>query len=229
MRRIILAAFIVILACVGWVLYLEHDKQEFLNSLPQVPSPAVEEPIQTEPPSGDSVQQAEFEVKITKTDVSESVVEQDERAADVSEHYDWRTEGDAEHYDRRTERDAERNNGVADHTHAAQDVDPWQEMKTRQEREARGTLITHPDEMEPDALIDAIHHQLVERFGDIPPVHTFTELKRKQAKRIPLTLDEMITYREAQLHLFPHENTRKSLEFLREIKVSGAKFEMVYE
>ena len=57
---------------------------------------------------------------------------------------------------------------------------------------------------------------LLKRFGDIPEVHTFLELKRKMFKNEPFTLDERIAYTTAQYHLWPHPETKKTLEIFLE-------------
>ena len=80
---------------------------------------------------------------------------------------------------------------VQPHQHPPQ-IDPWQSAKDRIALRREGPNIT------PEAL----RSQLVERFGDIPEVHTFVELDQKQNQREPLTLDEYILYNESMNHLF---------------------------
>jgi len=72
--------------------------------------------------------------------------------------------------------------------------------------------------MAPDELWDAIKNQLIEKVGDIPEVYMYTEMNRKMAKRIPITLDERIEGIEVALHLFPREGTRRHLKRLMKIR-----------
>ena len=70
--------------------------------------------------------------------------------------------------------------------------------------------------MDPDELADMLLVGLLKRFGDIPKVHTFLEISRKMFKNEPLTLDERIDYTTAQYHLWPHPETKKTLEIFLE-------------
>ena len=83
-----------------------------------------------------------------------------------------------------------------------------------------GQKLTDPTEMDPDELADMLREGLLQRFGDIPEVHTFIDLKRKKFKNQSLTLDEHIDYTTAQLHLWPHPETKKTLEIFLEKRAS---------
>ena len=128
------------------------------------------------------------------------------------ERYDWR--------------DDVSNNRLSKHK---QKSDPWKHRDAIESRKARGTLITDPETMDPDALVDAIHNQLIERFGDIPQVRIFIEGKRKRLEKIPFTLDERIAYTEASLYLFPNPSTRQYLKQLKQWKAEGHKITFKYE
>lgn len=69
-----------------------------------------------------------------------------------------------------------------------------------------------PEDMDPDELADMLLKGLIQRFGDIPEVHTFMEIKRKMYKKEPINWDERIAYTKAQYHLWPHPETKKTLE-----------------
>ena len=74
--------------------------------------------------------------------------------------------------------------------------------------------------MDPDELADMLLKGLVQRFGDIPEVHTFMEIKRKMYKKEPINWDERIAYTTAQYHLWPHPETKKTLEIFLERRAS---------
>lgn len=61
---------------------------------------------------------------------------------------------------------------------------------------------------------------LIEKFGDIPQVHTHVEFHQIRSER-DLTLDEEIAHLEAMLFLFPNEATRKTLVLAKWEKVNG--------
>ena len=83
-----------------------------------------------------------------------------------------------------------------------------------------GRKIRDPSEIPPDELADMFHKGLLRRFGDIPEVHTFMALKRKKMKNEPLSLDEHIDYTAAMLHLWPHPETKKTLDIFLEERAS---------
>ncbi len=100
---------------------------------------------------------------------------------------------------------------VQPHQHPPQ-IDPWQSAEDRKTRRREGPNIT------PEAL----RSQLVQRFGDIPEVHTFVELDQKQNQSQPLTLDEYILYNESMNHLFPHKETEQTIKMLKQMQATGA-------
>jgi hypothetical protein len=71
---------------------------------------------------------------------------------------------------------------------------------------------------DPELRAEYFHAQLIKQFGDIPEVHIVAERERKRARQIPVSLDEQITFLEAQYHLWPSPNTLKTLEKLKKIK-----------
>ena len=60
--------------------------------------------------------------------------------------------------------------------------------------------------------------QLIKQFGDIPAVHTFTDLTLKERKKIPLTYNEYTDFLKAQYSLWPSPNTLRTLKHHRERK-----------
>lgn len=192
-------------------IYIEVDKRNFNKSLPQPP----EKPL-TVPQSVNNLHQAESE---HETQTEQTVASEYKRNSTAEFGTDTpektETQLQQERYDWR---DDALNNPLSKYK---QKSDPWKHKDTIESRRARGTLITDPATMDPDALVDAIHNQLIERFGDIPQVHIFTEAKRKQFKKIPLTLDEMIERTEASLYLFPNPGARQYLKQLKQWKADG--------
>ena len=122
------------------------------------------------------------------------------------------------------------NEELADHDSPNEDLaneqvlpmNPWEEMiKAEMEARARGTWIGDPETMDPDELHSAVYNQLLEKFGDIPEVHTYMEYSRKTTNNTPMTLDERITGLEAMNHLFPSGSTRRTLVYFKWIQAKG--------
>ena len=96
-----------------------------------------------------------------------------------------------------------------------------------QQSKDSGTWIGDPETMDPDGLQSAEYNQLLERFGDIPQVHTFMEYSRKNRDITPMTLDEKIAGLEAMNHLFPSGSTRRTLLYYQWMKTKGGRYEAV--
>ena len=62
---------------------------------------------------------------------------------------------------------------------------------------------------------------MLERFGDIPEVHTYMEYKRNALKNVPLTIDEEIAGLEAMNYLYPSGSTRRTIAYLKWVKTKG--------
>lgn len=100
--------------------------------------------------------------------------------------------------------------------------DPWKEIiDAEMEAKARGTWIGDPETMDPDELHSAQYNQFLDRFGDIPQVHTYMEYMRNASKNVPLTIDEEIAGLEAMNYLFPSGSTRRTLAYLKWVKTKG--------
>ncbi len=113
--------------------------------------------------------------------------------------------------------DQDSQNDVLTNEHSLQ-RNPWKTtIDTEIEAKARGTWIGDPETMDPDELHSAQYNQLLERFGDIPEVHTYMEYMRNA----PMTIDEDIAGLEAANHLFPYGSTRRTLALYKWMKANG--------
>ena len=103
-----------------------------------------------------------------------------------------------------------RDDEASNHDEHTRDGDPWTDIIHQQNAKDRGAYIEDPENMDIDELVKAERQQLIERFGDIPAVHTYTSLKPKVLGK-NIHPDEEITFLKAQYALFPAESTRKSI------------------
>ena len=111
---------------------------------------------------------------------------------------------DPDDYDRRTNDDDRRTN---DEVHQDHNPDPSISENLATDE--------HPMPAQNDML-----KSLIERFGDIPQVHTHVEFHQIRSER-DLTLDEEIVHLETTLFLFPNEATRKTLVLAKWEKANG--------
>lgn len=203
---LIIAIFVTLI--IGWTVYLEIGNRNFSKNLPGVPTEEQIPGKSSEMQHSDSRAQTPEEQSVAKTitdippeaQAFEKKQPTDRKLQEGTEDYDWREDIVS----------------VPDLSTAGSD--PWQNQESLEETENDGTLITDPETMPPDELWDAIRNQLIEKFGNIPQVYQFTEMRRNMVKHIPITLDERIVGMEAALYLFPAEGTRQHLESLRKIQ-----------
>lgn len=188
------------------VLYTYRETTNFVDSLPKPPvaAPTVEE--ETQPgPTAETQEKGSDDIgrKAVPPEVSESAEGEAEIQTEASPEapreadYDWRE----------------------DSTHSHEPLHQpklWQQVETAVERPVNVR----------DVTAEALRHQLIQRFGDIPQVHTFVEMRERIENGEQLTPEEYIAYVESSLHLFPSKQTAHSLEEIKRIlrlyQVKGA-------
>jgi hypothetical protein len=196
MRKLTVATIIFIIFVSVFVGYTEWEKRRFINSLPKPLN--VKQTVETHSHHHDEPEQVspsnivDFE--------SEVIVEEHTDSAELPSNDEFQPADDSPPAD--------------DWRFDVADIDESAHQHTSPSFEQR--LEVHPDEMDPDELADMLLQGLLQRFGDIPEVHTFMALKRRMFKKEHLNLDEYIDYTAAQLHLFPHPETQKTLDILLE-------------
>lgn len=203
MRKIAIFTLIIVVVIAGWMLYLEHDKKTFMESLPQPP-----EPVNPRVNNSDTADSPPFQPGTstgeTSTDTGEVswAVEQDSVPANsdtpVQENEDI-TVGDDWRIDDSLPRD--------------KPPEPWQQQESSVDR-------TPNLELSPDERADAIRDSYLEMFGDIPQVYVASEYQRKLFKNERMTIDEHIAGEEALSYLYP-QGSRQMLEMLRTMKAAG--------
>ena len=202
MRKWMIGAILSIAFAGGVFVYTKWEDQRFADSLPKPESQPVDASRQPQSPD-DSVHTTslspvlldESEAGAEKEVTAEQVSEDDTQGVDAG----WQTDGVAQDDEARHTHD--------DHTHQPIEKPFAQEYPD-------------PSEMDPDELADMLLKGLLQRFGDIPEVHTFIALTRKKFKNESLSLDEHIDLTAAQLYLFPDPETEKTLNIFLEKKAS---------
>lgn len=203
MKTLTIGAIVSIIFVISCLIYAKWERKKITTSLPKLQT--AEQPIDTvsdqgkevpKTPSGNYVVPSETIIK-RKTDSGQMTSDADSPAdakslpnAELQRGNDWQVDD------------------THAHEHAIHTENSFAKSGGQQPK------LFNPSEMDPDELADHLHKDLINRFGDIPEVHTFIAVKRKILKKESLSLDEHIDYTAAQLHLFPHPETRKTLEFL---------------
>lgn len=114
------------------------------------------------------------------------------------------------------EKDEESNVELADKD-APNDGPAKEKINSELEAIQRETRKDDQEIVDPDDLHSAEYLQLLERFGDIPEVHSYM----KYMRNAPLTINEEIAGLEAVNSLFPSGSTRRTLALLKWMKSNG--------
>ena len=182
--------------------YIEMGTQNFVDSLGHPPQPTAE----TTPESLSIPAAPELETTVpSDTSVQEDI--ETETSDDVAinkpkSSFDWTADDDP--------------------TLTPEQTDPFTDFITEYQAKERGTWIGDPDEMDPKALHNATYNQLIERFGDIPAVHTVMDYEWKWNNNIDISIEGEIEWLEALMEIFPSESNRKTLAYYKWLYPRGS-------
>lgn len=183
-----------LVALVGFCVYLEVSTRKFADSLPNVPT-SKENPQDTTVPSASDVDKPvpSFHSERVRENIeaSRGSAKNNEKPLD----FDWRDDA------------------AAVETLEQESSDPFSDYLALQEAIERGTLITA--DMTGEELYNAKQNQMIEKFGDIPEVHTVMAYNRKFDSDAPISLDEKIEYQEALVKLYPSATNEKTLAYYK--------------
>lgn len=203
MKKLIFGIIFFIVVAGGITVYTEWANRKFMSTLPEPPT--VETPIDTHSHQDTHPHHYESDAPAISSKITEEASEtMDEVPRKLStDNIDEASETDK---DRQVSEDW-RTDDEDGHNHQSTS-NPF------------GREIRDPSEIPPDELADMFYKGLLRRFGDMPEVHTFMALKRKKMKNESLSLDEHIDYTAAMLHLWPHPETKKTLDIFLEKRES---------
>ena len=192
-----------LLIAVG-IIYIQWETKNFVKGLPKPPTtPEGPEKIEPNPAiivpgaaedahSGLSVEDnsRSSEIETSNDGAVNTEIPTEKNIETQREVYDWQ------------------NDDTHLHKHPHQ-IDPWQSVADRKALRAK----------RPNISVEELRSQLVERFGDIPQVHTYVDLREKLADpETTLTLDEHIVHAESMNYLFPSRKTEQSIKALRRVR-----------
>ena len=199
MKKLMIGAILAVALACGIFVYTEWENKRFTDSLPE--SPSVEQQTVDAHPHP-------HEHPAPATDSNTGAFESETIIIENSVSTEPTAEGDAQSIE------AVQQTEAVEQTGETWQTDDAHEHKFTRSPFARKLL--QPEDMDPDELADMLLKGLIQRFGDIPEVHTFMEIKRKMYKKEPINWDERIAYTKAQYHLWPHPETKKTLEIYLE-------------
>ncbi len=187
------------------VIYTQWQTKNFVESLPK---PSVKNPdtsgetqretFVAEPDTNAEIQSAGASPKNDDTESPSVSSSRDRAGTEVSKATDRETQHDVNDW---------RNDDAHRHEHSHQ-VDPWQSAEDIKALNASDT----------DIPTEALRSQLVDKFGDIPQVHTFVEMRERYRQDDTLTFDEYVQYFESMNYLFPSKETERSLKTFKDLQ-----------
>ena len=195
MRRIILIC-IFLLVLVGFCVYIEVSTRDFVDNIPKAPTSKANHKPQVSSVPSDTPATAKPVPSFDSEHITENT-EKDTAAVknEIPIGLDW------------TDDAAARENLEQDSS------DPFSDYLVLQEAIERGTLITADTSGE--ELYNATYNQKLERFGDIPEVHTIMAYNRKFDSDAAISLEERIEYQEALVKLYPGSTNEKTLAYYK--------------
>lgn len=204
MKRMLVSLLLFVCLMVGWGIYLEIDKRNFIQSLSQQlelagisTSSTAPSAVEMIPPTKTDRGQTKARVDNKHEGTSQEVAAQNASVDEIVDSDQW-----------------------FDDVNLDLAGEPVPDASRRSDAFDVG-LTTDSAQIEPDDPFgEALRKELVERFGNIPQVHTYIDFGRRWRDGT-LTPDEDIERLEAQMYLFPNESTRKTLFFQRWLKANG--------
>ncbi len=192
-----------VLFSIGIVIYLEFDKRNFENSLPNVQH---------------LVEQKQHEQHLDDTTHKVTVPSEDTVKKEVSDDYDWQSDDEAA--DIKADKDPWAQLSSLD----ADTVEDGSE----EQYPPQGWWRT----LDPELYAEYCRAQLIKQFSDVPQIESLADAiavgRAKLRAYIPRTLDESIAQAEATYVLWPHEDTLRTIEHLHEIRASGQPYNPTY-
>ncbi len=210
MRRFTIAVIIICALSMIAVLYMEHDTRTFIKTLAPPVSSTIQQNAHTQEKM-DPVSREET-VRAAVQDPQGIV---DKAATDTHVHQTDHPHPHEHTEDKHTRR-------------AASDT-----LKMQRSAVASETAPQAKDDLKSDRSkpLEGLKAKLIEEHGDIPLVHRYIELRRKELNREPMTMDEVSALWEAIIVFNPHPENLKSYELIKKLssQADPDRFEIRYD
>ncbi len=207
MRLFITAALIVCAISTALFFYLEHDTKKFIKNLPQPSASTIDNGNEHAEKTADS--SSINDMPIVDPQEPQEVVE-------VEEAHTHHPHVDDPHH----------------HEHIHADADDAEIAEPNRIPLASAKPSTKEDvKAPPRKPLETLKKKLIEEHGDIPLVHTYIELRRKELNREPMTMDEVSTLWDAIMVFNPTPANRKTYELIKRLssQADSGTFEVIYD
>ncbi|RKU16724.1 hypothetical protein C6503_11715 [Candidatus Poribacteria bacterium] len=210
MRLLTYAALIVCVIVITLFLYLEHYTKQFAKELQ---SPVVPK---TSPPARPTVDAAD-PVSIEATpvvDTQDNPRNVDEADTDTDVHQTDHQHPHEQTTDTNTQAEASDDSDPND-TQIVSGPDPQAELL----------------EKDPPKPFETLKKKLIKEHGDIPLVHRYIELRKKELNREPMTMEEVSSLWDAIMVFNPTPANKKSYELIKRLssQADPGTFKVIYD
>ena len=207
MRLFTITALIVCVISIALFFYLAHDTKKFIKDLPSPPVPTTDQGSEHAAETADT--HSIDDTPLVDTQETQGVVEIEE----AHPHYP--------HAD---------NTHQHEHTHAHAD-DPEISEPNRIPLASAKSSTKEDLKTKPPKPLETLQKKLIEEHGDIPLVHTYIELRRKELNREPMTIDEVSTLWDAIMVFNPTPANQKTYELIKRLssQADPGTFEVIYD
>lgn len=189
------------------IFFLEHDTKRFIKNLPQSPAPTTDQGSEQAGETADI--HLIDDTSLVDTQETQGVVE-------VEEAHLHHLHTDDTHQHQHT-------NAHADNTEISEPTRiPPASSKSSTKEDVK---VKSPKSLE------TLKKKLIEEHGDIPLVHTYIELRRKELNKEPMTMDEVSTLWDAIMVFNPTPANRKTHELIKRLssQADPGTFEVIYD
>lgn len=207
MRLFMTIALIVCVLSIALFFYLEHDTKKFIKNLPSPPISTKDQESETADVDADSLS---ITPPVLESQDPQRIVDEGETSPDI--HH-------AGHVHQH-----EHPPPLVNDTGISQSKGPPRATETESNMEKPlKTVLQKP--------LEGLKKKLIEEHGDIPLVHTYIELRRKELNREEMTMDEVSTLWDAIMVFNPTPENRKTYEIIKQLssEADPGTFRVIYD
>ena len=189
------------------IFFLEHDTKRFIKNLPQSPAPTTDQGSEQAGKTADSPSIDDMPLVDTQ-ELQEGV--------EVVETHPHHPHADDSHH----------HEGIHTDADAAEISEPNRVPLASAKSSTKEDL-----KEKPPKPLETLKKKLIEEHGDIPLVHTYIELRKKELNREPMTMDEVSTLWDAIVVFNPTPANRKTHKLIKRLssQADPGTFEIIYD
>ena len=210
MRRFTIVVIVTCVLSIALFFYMEHDTRKFIKNIAHPASTTAQQKAQTQEKADP---QEKAEAPRVDTQDPQNIVDKGDTPPD-----DYQTEPPHRH-----------ENTAHTHPHTPENYNS-EPRRVLPASETESQVKNDLKKERPKPL-ETLKKMLIEEHGDIPLVHTYIDLRRKELNKEPLTMDEVSTLWDAIMVFNPTPANRKTYELIKRLssQADPDRFKMIYD